>query len=76
MDTNEKNNYRWFVCTENKPMKWSCIETSAERALGNEKQADHKRTMAIPVSNMMPTILDKWYVKRSIKNHLNVSVKH
>jgi len=67
--------YDWFVCVENKPMKWSCVKTTPMLALHAPRDTAEARTMAIPVSKFMPQILEKWYVKQAIKDHLVVAVK-
>jgi hypothetical protein len=68
--------YNWFLCVEEKPLQWSCCETTAERVLnGRELNLGGKNTMAIPISKSLPKFLDRIVLQYEIKRELNIKVK-
>lgn len=73
--TDERLN--WFLCVEEKPLQWTCGETTAERALnglGVNLAFPGKNTMAIPISKSLPKFLDRIVLQYTIKQELNVKV--
>lgn len=75
--TTTDENLNWFLCVEEKPLQWTCGETTAERALhglGVNLAFPGKNTMAIPISKSLPKFLDRIVLKYTIKRELKVNI--
>ena len=78
MSSYSEDKYNWFLCVEEKPLQWSCCETTAERALngrGVNLAFPGKNTMAIPINKSLPKFLDKNVLKWTIERQIRVKVE-
>jgi hypothetical protein len=68
----EKERYRWYVCMETGPLKWSCSPTSHEEAL-NFCLKD-TNTKAVMVSKWCPTFFDPFILHRKLHPHIKMTI--
>lgn len=77
MTSYSEDKFNWFLCVEEKPLQWTCCETTAERALngrGLNMAFPGKNTMAIPINKLCPKFLDKNVIRWQIEQQINVKV--
>ena len=69
--------YRWYLCTEEKPTHWVCVQNDIYTALNSYKTNPNstKSTTVLPVSKFIPPIFDNMIVKHNLYNIISVSVK-
>lgn len=68
----DEDKYIWYLCVEQKPLQWTCGETTAEAAL---RGLSEKTTMVVPVSKMMPKLLDHAVLTHTLRSQMNVKVE-
>lgn len=72
----EQDNYHWYLCVEDKPLQWRCKQTSANSAMkgldATGQIVHEKQTMVVTIQKYVPSFVHEMYLKREIKNQLNV----
>ena len=68
--------YRWYVCMQEKPDKWSCVRTTPEIALEKYLLDDKRLTpsQAIPISNYTPRIFDPFILHAKMHPRVRISM--
>jgi hypothetical protein len=68
------NKYRWYLCVETSTHNWKCKQVTAEQALDPFTCHDGRATMALPVSRLLPEIIDKAHLRHVLKPAVDIVV--
>lgn len=68
--------YRWYLCSEQTSLTWSCTSTTADVALNPATvfYGEKPNTKAVPINKYIPKIFDYFILHNSIHPRIKMSI--